>query len=181
VDIAIRGANEHLGISLAYGAHPSGIGAMVVRFVAHGDVVPSKFTHLSYREKAKFCAHGPNGKEIIKGVRLNKVVIKFCAPAVTPFELDAYATKFGFWPQLTEWVAEQVQAEGFTPTVNLEQELKALLIPPTTQGEVKSVIEFPNMATPEQKAASLSQPSASEDEDTDQDDEDDDDKPDWLQ
>jgi hypothetical protein len=179
VDIAVRGSDEHLGIGLQYAAHSSGVGCLIVRFVAHGTVIPAKFTHFSYREKARFLTKSDGHAEMFKGIRLNKAVIKLFSPAVGPWEIDKFATLFGVWPMLAEWVTEQVQAEGFTVTVDLQKELKAQLVPEPTTVEVKSAIEFPNLGAVEQKAAFLAN-TANDSESGDEDDEDED-KAEWLQ
>lgn len=185
VDIAIRGTDEHLGLGLDYAVHPqTGVGCFLVRFVVHGPgVEPTKYhNHLTYREMAKFVlpATATTGAEVFHGVRLNKLAIPVFQPAVRKRELDKFAQKFGIWPMLTEWIAEQVTADGFTVTVELQQEIQKLLVdPPTPEESVKSVIEFPDLTAPEHKALAMKQAQKPVAVDEDE-DEDDGEKKDWL-
>ena len=85
---------------------------------------------------------------------------------------------------MTEWVAEQVEAEGFTVTVDLQDgDSQAGVVPYTSPDNVESMSDFPKLDAPEQKAAALKlvQKPESEEEDTDEDGGDDyNGKKDWL-
>ena len=190
VDIATRNA-EHLGFSLEYAIHPSNIGCFIVRFVVHGDDInPKNYKHLTYREKAKFIIPATAEKpmvEMFKGYRLNKIALPVFKPAVQRYEVGDFATKFNIWPLLIEWVAEQVQAEGFTLTVDLEAEMRGMLAVPTTpEVTVTSVIEFPDLKGHAQQAAALKlvkapEPDEDDEDDASEDDEDEDgDDKGWL-
>ena len=161
VDIAVRGADEHLGLAIEYAAHPSGIGCFIVRFIAHGKGVdPKSFKHLTYRESAKFLIPPTEGNptpEIFKGLRLTKVAIPVFKPAIQRHEVAVFGDQFNVWPQVAGWVVEQATTEGFTITVpNLESTIRDLVVLPTTApGTVESVLDFPKLDAPEQKAAAL--------------------------
>jgi hypothetical protein len=182
VDVAVRGGDEHLGLNVEYAVHPHGFGAFIVRFVVHGKGVdPKNYVHLTYRQSAKFIipATKTTGAELFKGIRLNKVAIKAFEPAVQRFELDHFATKFGMWDTLTEWIADQITAEGFTfnPAItDFKETVKSLMVPKATpEDSVKSIIEFPDLNSPEQKAAALHLVQAPDEDETDEDDSDEDD------
>ena len=179
VDIAVRN-QEHLGFAIEYALHPSGIGCFILRFVVHGKGIdPKNYKHLTYRESAQFLISetATSSAEVIDGVRLNKLAIKAFEPAVPKHEVHKFAVKFGTWNLLSEWVAEQVEAEGFTVTVDLQHEIQSQFIPPVTPEEtVKSIIELPNLAAPEEKAAALKlvkKPKADPDDDFDEDEDED--------
>lgn len=176
VDVAVRGAEEHLGLSIEYAVHPSGIGCFILRFIAHGKGInPKNFTFLTYREPAKFliAATETTSAEVFKGVRLTKIAIPVFQPSVHRHELDAFATKHGVWPLLTAWLAQQIAAEGFTVTVpDLEAEVRNLLALPVTPDNVACILEFPKLDAPEIKAAALKlvqKPEPDEDEESDDD------------
>lgn len=196
VDIAIRGDGEnveHLGLGAEYAVHPvTKVGCFILRFVVHGaGVDPKKYKHLMFRESAKFVIPSSQTNagyvhaKVFKGVRLNKIAIPAFEPAIGKHEVDKFATKFGIWALLEEWVAEQVQAEGFLLIVNLPQELRTLLVgKETPEGAVKSVIAFPDLASEEAQAESLKQvkkPAPEpEDEESEEDGDDEDDDKEWL-
>ena len=184
VDIAIRGTDEHLGLGVQYAVHPSGTGCFILRFVVHGkDVDPKNFKHLMYRESAKFITTGGDAKhsEVFKGVRLNKLAIPVFEPAVGRHEIAKFAEKFGIWALLEEWIAEQVQAEGFMITVNLPQEMKQLVVgPDTPEASVKSVIEFPDLKSEESQKANLKLVKKPEPEPDEDEEDGDDEEKDWL-
>jgi hypothetical protein len=190
-DVASRNGNEFLGLSIEYAAHPSGIGCFILRFIVHGKGVdPKNYKHLTYREMAEFVIPGGEGKssEKFKGLRLNKIAVPVFSPAVFRHEVDEFATKFNLWPVLTEWIAEQIAAEGFTVTVeNLQETIRSLAILPSSEaGAVKSVLEFPDLNAPEQKVFAMKQakkpaPEPTEDEDLDDEDGDgDEEDKEWL-
>lgn len=188
VDIAARN-EERLGFAVEYAIHPSNIGCFILRFVVHGEGAdPKNYKHLTYREKAKFVIPATAEKpmvEMFKGFRLNKIALPVFKPAVQRYEVGDFATKFNIWPLLIEWVAEQVQAEGFTLTVDLEAEIKGMLaLPKTPDGTVTSVIEFPDLKGHAQQAAALKLVKAPEpdedDADEDENDGDEDDDKGWL-
>lgn len=156
VDIATRGTDEHLGMSLDYAVHPSGVGCFILRFVVHGKgVQPKNFKHLMYREPAQFVIPGTI-PEMFEGVRLNKLAIPVFNPAVHRHEVDQFALKFGVWSLLEAWVTKQVLVEGFTVLVDLQKEIRNLLAwEPTPEDSVKCVMEFPNLDAPEYKASAL--------------------------
>jgi len=187
VDIAVRGADEHLGLGVDYAVHPSGTGCFILRFVVHGnDVDPKNYKHLMYRESAKFVTEGtdPKSGEVFKGVRLNKIAIPAFAPAVKRHEINKFAEKFGIWALLEEWIAEQAKAEGFLVTVNLPQEIRQLVIgTETPEDAVKSVIEFPDLTSQEYQSHGLKQvkaPVEDPEPDTDEDDDSESDEKEWL-
>ena len=118
VDIAVRGADEHLGFAIEYAVHPSGVGCFILRFIAHGKGVdPKNYKHLTYRESAKFVIPATETSptaEIFKGLRLTKVAIPVFKPAIQRHEVGTFGDQFNVWAPLTEWVAAQVAAEGFS-------------------------------------------------------------------
>jgi hypothetical protein len=181
VDVAVRDT-QHLGIGIEYAVHPvEKVGCFILRFVVHGkDVKDTDFTYLNLREGAHFISEGDHATSI-KGYRLNKVVIKVFHPGVHKNELGKYADKFGIWGPLTEWVTEQITAEGFTVTANVEQELRRLLVPETPDSaEVKSVLEFPDMSA-DKKSKKVGLKLVENPPADDEDDEDDDEEEkDWL-
>jgi hypothetical protein len=188
VDIATR-HTEHLGLAVEYAVHPSGIGCFIVRLVAHGKGVnPVNYKHLTYREPAKFVVPASAAHPVpekITGLRLNKIALPVFAPAVQRHEIDHFATKFGVWTAVSEWLAAQVASEGFTLTVDLPQELRNLLVIPTTpEATVTSALTFPDLTAPEQTAAALKlvkKPEPDEDDVEDDDgDEDETEGKDWL-
>ena len=173
VDIASRG-KESLGLSVQYAVHPSNIGCFILRFIVHGKGIdPKNYTHLTYREPAEFLieptAEQPTAEKF-KGVRLNKIALPVFKPAVRHHEVDSYALKFAVWSQVTDWVAAQVVAEGFTITVtDLAAEIRGLVVPDTTV-HVENILQFPDLTAPEQQAAALKlvkkpEPEPDEDED----------------
>jgi hypothetical protein len=181
VDVAVRGTDEHLGLSMDYAVHPSGVGCFIVRFIVHGaGVKPENYTHLTYRESAKFVVRATETTpaEMFKGVRLNKIAIPVFKPPVQKREIDTFATSLNIWPLVTEWIAEQITTEGFTVTVpDLQAEIRGLLVPATTPTEdVKSVIQFPDLTAPEQKAYAKGQMQKPVDEDDDEDTDEEDDE-----
>jgi hypothetical protein len=190
VDIAVREA-EQLGFAMQYASHPSGIGCFILRFIVHGKGIdPKNYKHLTFREEAKFLipATPTTSAEVFNGVRLNKIAIPVFKPAVQHHEVAGFAFKFGVWPLVTQWVAAQVEAEGFTLTVeNLQAIIRDLVILPSTPEEsVTCLLEFPDLTAPEQQAAALKlvkKPVEDEDEDDsdieEDGDEDEDDK-EWL-
>lgn len=192
VDIAVRAADEHLGIGVEYQPHPAGVGAFIVRFVAHGAVDLKNFKHLTYREKAHFAIMGTAEQpthEMIKGFRLPKVAIPAFKPAVQRHELAHFAAKFDVWVQIAAWVAAQVAQEGFTLTVeDLPTLIAGLAIPPpppTTTVPVESVLEFPKLDAPQQQAAALAlvkdpEPDEDEGEEEDGDEDGDGEDEEWL-
>jgi hypothetical protein len=188
VDIASRNANEFLGLAIEYAVHPNGLGCFILRFIVHGKgVTESKYQHLTYREPAEFIIPGGEGKsaEKFKGLRLNKVAVPVFAPAVYRHEVDHFATKFNLWPVLTEWIAEQVVAEGFTIAVeDLQAIIRELVVLPASPEEgVKSVLEFPDLNAPEQKVFAMKQvkkPAPEPDEDIEDEDGDEDEDKEWL-
>ena len=180
VDVAVRNKNEWIGLSVQYHPHPkTQQGCFIVRLVTHGEKAP-KFSHLSLREKGEFVTVGPHAEQF-KGFRLNKLAIPVFSVAVLPHEIDQYATKFGIWALLEEWLTEQIQTEGFTLTVNLLDEIKAMLVPSTTPEEsVKSALELP-VLTHTAPALALVKSSKDEPEEDDDEDEDDDEtEEEWL-
>lgn len=190
-DIAVRGENEYLGFAVEYAVHPSGAGCFVMRFVAHGKEL-QPFTHLTYRQRAEFYTQkDDSGKhaEIFRGVRLNKIAVKVCSPAVHPWDLDEFALKHDVWLLLEKWVAEQVKAEGFTLTVDLFKEVREMVLnrmPTRTPIENSTcVIEFPVLEPPKQAAPlTLVQKPEPDEDDTDVDgddgDDEDEDTKEWL-
>jgi hypothetical protein len=190
VDIASRNTSEFLGLAIEYAVHPNGLGCFILRFIVHGTGVmddPAKYKHLTYREPAEFIIPGGEGKsaEKFKGLRLNKVAVPVFSPAVFKHEVDHFATKFNLWPVLTEWIAEQVVAEGFTVSVeDLQAIVRELVVPPqSVEGEVKSVLAFPDLSAPEQKVFAMKQakkPAPEPEEDLDDEDGDEDEDKEWL-
>lgn len=190
VDIAVRGTDEHLGLGVEYAVHPSGVGCFILRFVVHSasKLNPANYKHFAFRESAKFVIPDSGSKyngEVIRGVRLNKIAIPVFEPAVQRHEVEKFAAKFGIFQTLTEWVAEQVQAEGFNLTVNLQKEIEGLVLPPTTSKEVKSVVQYPDLKNPDYQKQVLKQAKPPvddepEEEDEDEEDEDDSDDKEWL-
>jgi hypothetical protein len=187
IDVAIRN-EEHLGVSMEYAIHPSNIGCFIVRFVVHGKGVdPKNYTHLTYREPAKFIIPATNTEsaEVFKGFRLNKVAITAFSPAIQRHEVTQVAEKLGTWAKLAAWVGEQIVAEGFTLTVpNLRSTLREMVVLPVTSGEITDVLEFPDLKAPEEQVKALKlvkkpEPEPDE-EDEDGDDDKDDDDPEWL-
>jgi hypothetical protein len=185
MDIASRlDSKEWLGLAVDYAVHPSGVGCFILRFVVHGEGVSpvTKLVHFTFREKAKFVSFGPGMHTMIKGIRVNKVAIPVFAPAIQKYEIEKYAEQFGIWAPITEWVAEQAKADGFELTVDLVKALPALLLGPVTEGDVKCIMEFPDLQGPEQQMASkhmMQKPEPDDDPDADEEDEDEDTK-DWL-
>jgi len=168
VDFAIRGEGEFLGVGVDYAKHPSGVGCFVVRFVAHGAANPLEFKHLSYREPAQFVIPSGTMPELFEGFRLDKVAFGVFEPAVQKRELDFFATKYGVWSLLTNWIADQAMLEGFTVVVDLEKEIKSLLIArPSNVDEVTCVLRFPDLTSPEYRASlkPVVKPEPEEDED----------------
>jgi len=187
VDIAVRGADEHLGLAIEYAAHPSNIGCFILRFIVHGKGIdPKNYTHLTYRESAKFIIPASESNptaEIFKGLRLTKVAIPVFKPAIQRHEVAALADKNGglIWAQVANWVAEQVAAEGFTLTVSsLKDEVRGLVALPVTSSEVEVVLDFPKLDAPEQKAAALKLVKTPEPEETDEEDGEESDDKEWL-
>jgi len=192
VDIASRNTSEFLGLAIEYAVHPNGLGCFILRFIVHGKGVmddPAKYTHLTYREPAEFIIPASEGKsaEKFKGLRLNKVAVPVFSPAVFKHEVDQFATKFNLWPVLTEWIAEQVVAEGFTVAVgDLQATVRDLVVPPQSdEAGVKSVLEFPDLSAPEQKVFAMKQakkpaPAPDPDEDIEDEDGDEDEDKEWL-
>ena len=194
VDIAARN-EERIGLSVEYAAHPSNVGCFILRFVAHGQgLSPANYKHLTYRESAKFLVLSGGASlhaEVFKGTRLNKIAIKAFDPAVKPWEVDDFALKFDVWLKLSEWVAAQVLAEGFTliDGIDLYKEIRESVVSKwanTPSDNVKSVLEFPDLAAPEQQAAAMKlvkkpEPEPDdEDPDADEDEDSDDDPKGWL-
>lgn len=187
VDIAIRG-NDTLGIGIDYAVHPQqNAGYLLVRFVAHGpNLSPDSFSHLVLRDTAQFLKVGEDETqaEVFKGVRLNKVPVKLFEPPIYAHEVSQYADKFDLWPLLTDWIVTQVTAEGFILTVDLQDEIKALLtppVPPVTEEPVTCLYEFPNLV--EVKAAYQAKATLAAEEVEEKDDDDGDEGPvkkDWL-
>lgn len=183
VDIAVRDG-EFLGFNIDYAIHPSNIGCFIVRFVTHGEnLQPSNYKHLTFREsKAQFLTYATENtmSKMFMGFRLNKIAMPVLKPAVRKHEVATFLDKFNVWKSLTEWVAAQVLAEGFTVTVQLESVIKNfLIVPATPEVNVECVIEYPDLKSSEQQAFSAGQAQKPEPEEEDEDDEDGEEKP-WL-
>lgn len=188
VDIAVRGETS-LGLGLQYAVHPTNVGYLIVRFVAHGgSVAPKGFTHLSYREPAQFAAAGEDGSyahaSVFNGARLNKVAIPVFSPAVHKLEVAEYAAEYDLWDKIAGWVTAQVTAEGFALTVeDLDAVIRDLVVPPAppkTEG-VTFVLELPSFDAP--KPPKLVPPPVADVEGDEADDEEDDEEKeekDWL-
>jgi len=189
VDIALRGADEHLGIALQYEKHPSsGIGCFIIRFVTHGkEATPTSYTHFTFREdKANFAAPGPDGSfqhaQVFRGIRLNKFAIPVFQPAVQKHELGKYADQFDVWDALSNWVDAQAKAEGFTVTVDLPVILRGLVVPEETpEVEVKVILQFPDFQSPEYQVAAKGQVEKPAPEPVEDEDDEDNDAEEWLQ
>lgn len=188
VDIAVRGLDEHLGIALQYAKHPSGIGCFIIRFVTHGtEATPHKYTHFTFRaDGAQFLSQTEAAHHVVfEGIRLNKFAIPVFKPAVGKQELDHFALKFNVWNLLEEWVIQQATAEGFTVTVDVQKELRRLVVPePTPEVAVESILSFPDFQSPEYQEAAKGQvekPKPDPVEDEDGEDEESDDDKEWLQ
>ena len=183
VDVATRGANEFLGVSVQYAVHPSNIGCFIFRFSAHGDVSPMKFKHLTYRDKTRYRTLVEEGEisQEINGIRLNKLALKVFSPAVPLHLVPSLAEEHNVWVLLAEWVAEQAKAEGFTLyEVDLAILLRDTIFPPV--GGVKCILDLPKLDSPEEQAHALKsvtkpEPDPDEDGDVDEDEEED---AEWL-
>jgi hypothetical protein len=185
-DIATRGG-EVMGLGIQYAIHPgSGIGHILVRFVAHGDGQFEPFKHFQLRAHAQFKDLADGGKSFV-GVRLNKLAIPVFSPAPIINDVVAFGDKLGVWVSLTDWITDQLVADGFVPILNILDYIKAELGGIAVPFEqVKLVIEFPDLAAAKKSAASYaSSHKASHDdddgdEDEEQDDEDEDDDGDTI-
>lgn len=184
-DIATRN-DQHLGLAVEYAVHPkTQKGCFILRFVVHSEttIKPQDFTHFTYREPAGFGSLGSHGFSF-KGVRLNKIALEVFDTPVYRHEVDGLALKFGVYNLLEEWVAEQVQAEGFTLTADLQKEIREMVALPSTANvdEAKSILSFPNLADTENKAAAYKQmqkPEPDADPEADEDEDDGEEEP-WL-
>lgn len=192
VDVATRGTDEFLGVSLQYAIHPSNVGCFIVRFAAHGDDVnPKNFKHLTYRDQSKYSTIVGEGEiqALIKGIRLNKLALKVFSPAPHPALIQKLADDFNVWTLLAEWVAEQATTEGFTLypvdlAATLRESTPVPALPVVPEG-LTCVLDLPKLDAPEEQAHALKlvgKKPVSDDEDEDDEDEDekDEDDPEWL-
>ena len=185
IDVASRGT-EHLGIGLDYQTHHTGIGAIIVRFVAHSSSGQySDFTHFRKRERAQYLetldgktqlnTRGvPDPDKMFTGFRLDKIAVPVFAPAPRSTEFLSFADKADLWSAFASWITEQANLDGFQIDVTDLPGLLRSLFATLDPDQVKLVLTFPDLTELHKAKAQHYVPTAESDEDPDDDDEDDD-------
>lgn len=156
-EVATRGA-ETMGLCLDYAIHGSGVGCLIVRFVAYSTTKAFEpFNHFVMRQHAQFKAlddagatlKGEDGHSVkFLGVRLNKIAVPMFNPGPPSAFVAQFLDSFSMYPVLADWIAEQIQADGFTLTVPTLVTLlqDALTVPLSKPEDSKMVLDFPDLA-----------------------------------
>lgn len=180
IDLAERDG-QTLGISLQYASY-KGVACIIVRFVTYGKDLP--YTHFVVREKSSYIRLDEQGEDMgepFDGSRLNKVLIPMFAPYVPKKDLETFVEKFGLAEKLSNWITEQVNAEGMKLLyTNLAGVVKGILQDEVNLESVQEITSpYPSLV--EQKEEWLkylaAKHSHGKEEENDEDDEDEDEKP----
>jgi hypothetical protein len=142
-EVARRGTEETLGVSLSYGVREDEVGCVAVRFASRG--MGGKFTHFTPRFAGKFLEIVDDHRVIFGGLRLNLEVIPVLKPGPPITQVLPLFANFEISEFLASWVTEQIKEEGFELlTEDLVAIVNEQLFGPPTEN-VEFAVELPNL------------------------------------